>query len=113
FRLWRDAQVSAPVMLTSLALGLVFNVLSIAVFVVLGAALGLHLSLAAWAVVVGMTSLALLLPVTVAGIGVRDASLVTLLTALGQDAEAALALSFLLLALTLIGALAGFAAEMT
>ena len=112
FRLWRDAHVSGPVMLTSLALGLVFNALSIAVFVVLGAALGLHLSLAAWAVVVGLISLALLLPITVAGIGLRDAGLVALLAALGQDAQAALALSFLLLALTLIGAVAGFVVEM-
>lgn len=112
FRLWREAHVSAPVMLTSLALGLVFNALSISVFVVLGAALGMHLSLAAWAVVVGLISLALLLPITVAGIGLRDAGLVALLTALGQDAPVALALSVLLLALALVGAVAGFAADM-
>ncbi len=112
FLIWREAHVSAPVMLTSLAYGLVFNVLSIAVFVVLGNVLGLHVSLAAWAVVVGLVSLALLLPVTIAGVGLRDAGLVTLLGALGQDAKAALALSFLLLALTLLGAVAGFVADL-
>ena len=114
--MWRPTAIFYVLLLCLFVWGtgiyLVFNALSISVFVVLGAALGLHLSLAAWAVVVGLISLALLLPVTVAGIGVRDAGLVALLAALGQDAKAALALSFMLLALTLIGAIAGFIADM-
>ena len=61
--------------------------------------------------VVGFVSLALLLPITVAGVGLRDASLVTILSALAQPASTALALSFALLALTLLGAVLGLIAE--
>jgi hypothetical protein len=111
FRLWREANVSAAVMSTALALGLLFNALSIGVFVVLGLGLGLHIGLAAWAVLVGMTSLILLLPITVAGVGLRDASLVGLLGSIGQDAHQALALSLALLALTVFGAVIGLVAD--
>jgi uncharacterized membrane protein YbhN (UPF0104 family) len=49
--------------------------------------------------------------VTIAGIGIRDASLIGLLTGIGQSAPQALALSFALLALTLLGALVGLMVE--
>jgi hypothetical protein len=49
----------------------------------------------------------LTLPISIAGLGVRDASLVTLLTGLGVASSAALALSLVLLARTLLLALCG------
>jgi hypothetical protein len=112
FAAWRAARLQPSVLLTALAFGFLFNLLSIGVFVVLGQALGLHLGLAAWAVVMGLVSLALLLPVTVAGVGLRETSLVALLVALGQNAGGALALSLALLALTLFGAVAGALADL-
>jgi glycosyltransferase 2 family protein len=51
--------------------------------------------------------LVLILPVSVAGLGVRDASLVTMLNHLGVASAAALALSFVLLGRTLFVALLG------
>jgi uncharacterized membrane protein YbhN (UPF0104 family) len=113
FRIWRAAHLTGGALLASLGLGVLFQLLSIAVFVMLASGLGLALPLAAWAVIVGLLSLALLLPVTIAGVGVRDVSLVGLVAAYGGEAAPALALSLCLLALTVLGALIGLAAELT
>jgi uncharacterized membrane protein YbhN (UPF0104 family) len=109
---WRSIALRPAALLQSLGLGLIFQGLSIAVFAILGGALGLELSLAAWAVIVGLVSVILLLPVTVAGIGLRDGSLVAVLAALGQDQGAALALSLSLLVLNILGALVGLIVDL-
>jgi uncharacterized membrane protein YbhN (UPF0104 family) len=110
-RLWRETTLTPPILLLAVVLGALFQVLSIGVFMALGAALGLHLAPPAWAVIVGLVSLTLLLPITVAGIGLRDASLVGLLGALGHDSATALALSVSLLALNVVGGLVGLIVE--
>ncbi|MDX2223074.1 MAG: lysylphosphatidylglycerol synthase domain-containing protein [Rhodospirillaceae bacterium] len=81
--------------------GLVFQALVVAIFAILGHDVGITISVADWTVVVGLVSVILLLPVTVAGLGLREGSLVGLLGALGQSGEAALALSFAVLILSL------------
>ncbi len=108
FSAWRRITLRPATLLLSLAYGLVFQCISIAVFAVLGFDLGLTLSAAAWAVTVGLVSIILLLPVTVAGLGLRDGSLVAVIAVLGQDESAALALSLIILALNLVGAGAGY-----
>ena len=70
--------------------------------------MGIQLTIAAWAVVVGLVSVVLLLPVTIAGVGLRDSSLVGLIALLGQSQSAALAMSLVLLILNLLGAKVGF-----
>ena len=70
--------------------------------------MGIQLTIAAWAVVVGLVSVVLLLPVTIAGVGLRDSSLVGLIALLGQSQSAALAMSLVLLILNLLGAIIGF-----
>jgi preprotein translocase subunit SecG len=64
-------------------------------------------------VVIGLVSIILLLPVTVAGIGLREGSLVGLMGALGQDAAATLAMSLVILALSLFAAAIGLALDLT
>ncbi len=113
FTAWRRLTLRPGTLLRSLLLGIVFQGLSIAVFAVLGASMGLELSIASWAVVVGLVSVVLLLPVTIAGVGLRDGSLVGLIALLGQSSSAALALSLMLLALNILGAGAGLLADLT
>ena len=112
FSAWRRIALRPGTLLQSLFLGVIFQSLSIAVFAVLGTAMGLDFSIAAWAVVVGLVSLVLLLPVTIAGVGLRDSSLVGLIALLGQSQSAALALSLALLILNILGAVVGLLADL-
>jgi uncharacterized membrane protein YbhN (UPF0104 family) len=93
--------------------GVVFQAMVVAIFAVVGEDLGLDVSAGAWVVVIGLVSIILLLPVTVAGIGLREGSLVGLMGALGQDAAATLAMSLVILALSLFAAAIGLALDLT
>lgn len=75
----------------------------------LAVALGLTLNAADLSGIVGLTTVAALVPVSVAGAGPRDAVMVALLARLGYGAEQALALSALILLLNLANAAVGYA----
>lgn len=109
---WRAASFRPASLVHGLLLGLIFQALCVAIFLILGAALNIVLSFAAWAVVVGLVSLVLLAPVTVAGLGLREATLVSVIGVLGGSEVAAFALSLVLFVLTLAGAAAGLAADL-
>lgn len=94
-------------LLLAVALGILVQVVIVANCWVVAAGLGIDLPLATWAVVIGMMSLVLMLPISVGGIGLRDVTLVGLLGNCGVAADAALAMSLGLLALQLIMAAAG------
>jgi uncharacterized membrane protein YbhN (UPF0104 family) len=72
-------------------------------------ALGITLAPADLSGIVGLTTVAALVPVSVAGAGPRDAVMVALLAHLGYGAEQALALSALILLLNLANAAFGYA----
>lgn len=92
--------------------GIAFQIISVIVVAYLGAGMGISLSFPAWIAVVGMVSLVLLLPVTVAGVGLREGGLVVLLGFVGVAAADAVALSLVMLAYTLFGAFLGAIADM-
>jgi len=92
--------------------GIAFQIISVIVVAYLGAGMGISLSFPAWIAVVGMVSLVLLLPVTVAGVGLREGGLVVLLGFVGVPAADAVALSLVMLAYTLFGAFLGAIADM-
>ena len=75
----------------------------------LAVAVGITLDAATLAGMVGLTTVAALVPVSVAGAGPRDAMTVALLAHLGYGAEQALALSALVLLLNLTNAALGYA----
>ncbi len=75
----------------------------------LAVALGITLDPAPLSGIVGLTTVAALVPVSVAGAGPRDAVLVALLARLGYGAEQALAFSALILLLNLVNAAVGYA----
>lgn len=113
FAAWRSVALTRSVLLRSLAFGIVFQIVSIASVDLLGEALGIFLPFTAWAVIVGLTSVILMLPVTVAGLGLREGSLVAVLAMLGEGTGPALALSFALLAMNLLGAGVGLVVDLT
>jgi uncharacterized membrane protein YbhN (UPF0104 family) len=75
----------------------------------LAEALGLTFGPAELTGIIGLTTVAALVPVSVAGAGPRDAVMVALLARLGYGAEQALALSALILLLNLANAAFGYA----
>jgi hypothetical protein len=78
--------------------------LTILVFKLVGDAVGSRLSLESWVMIVPPVSLIQLLPVSLAGWGVREVVLVVALASFGIPAEAALATSVLLgLCLVIVG----------
>ena len=111
FGAWRALTLTPATLASALIVGLVFQTFCIALLALLGAALGINLPLTNWAVVMGLIGVVLLLPITIAGIGVREGTLLTVLGALGQSEAAAIALSFALLALSILAALVGFVVD--
>lgn len=104
---WRDFAGSSGRLLASFVLGILFQLLGVAIFAVLANNLGIGLPLADWAWIVGVVSLAILIPVSIGGIGLREGALVGSLAFLGVAPERAMALSFGVFATTLVGALIG------
>ncbi len=110
-RAWHASAGEWWPLIASFITGIAFQVLAVIVVAYLGTGMGISLSFAAWVAVVGMVSLVLLLPVTVAGIGLREGGLVVLLGFVGVAPADAVALSFSLLAFTLLGAVGGAVAD--
>jgi uncharacterized protein (TIRG00374 family) len=104
---WREFGRSYARLGASLVLGIVFQLLGVAAFAVLASNLGIHLLVTDWAWIFGLVSLAVLVPVSVGGIGLREGALVGSLGLLGIPGEKALALSFGIFAVTLAGAMIG------
>jgi glycosyltransferase 2 family protein len=89
-----------------------FHGLCVAIHVVLGHALGIDLSMMAWCLVYSGIALLLLLPISFAGLGLREGGYVGLLGMFDVAATQALSLSLVFFAYTLFGALLGWIAEL-
>ena len=86
---------SGSALLRAFGVGIVFNVLLIAANVLIGTALGLELPLPYYMIFVPITSLVLVLPISFAGLGVREGAYVFLFTQAGAAPEVALSVSLL------------------
>lgn len=109
---WREFSGMPGRLFSSLALGIVFQCIGIAIYAVLGANLGIVLALADWAWIVAIASIAVLLPLSVGGLGLREGALIGCLTYLGIASESAVALSLGVFAIMLLGALLGGTVEL-
>lgn len=103
----RDALRRPGRIVFSMLLAVLFHIICVGIQVVLGDALDLLLAPAAWTLVYAGVSVAVLLPISIAGIGLREGSYVALLALFGVSQESALALSLVFLGYTLFGALLG------
>lgn len=108
---WRASAQDWGPLVASLFTGIAFQVLAVIVVAYIGTGMGISLSFPAWIAVVGLVSLVLLMPVTIAGVGLREGGLVVLLGFVGVAPAEAVALSFALLGYTLFGALVGALAD--
>ncbi|MEQ8734086.1 MAG: lysylphosphatidylglycerol synthase transmembrane domain-containing protein [Rhodospirillaceae bacterium] len=108
---WHASAQDWGQLVASFLTGIAFQVLAVIVVAYIGAGMGISLSFPAWVSVVGLVSLVLLLPITVAGLGLREGGLVILLGFVDVPPAEAVALSFALLGYTIFGAVVGALAD--
>ena len=94
-------------MLGVLVVAVLFHVLCIIVNVLLGHALRIPLTWIEWSLVYTGVTLLVLLPISVAGIGLRESGYIGMLSLFSVSAAAALSMSFIVFGLALFGALVG------
>ena len=107
FERWLDAVAPIRSLLASrfsllLSVSLAVHVLGVAVFCALASALAIPGDLFAWGWIRAVVILVTMLPVSVAGLGVRDVSLIYLLGFYGVGVEEALALASLVFVVTVL-----------
>jgi uncharacterized protein (TIRG00374 family) len=89
-------------------LGIVFQLIGALIVAILAAGLGYPIDYVDACWVLGVVSVAVLLPVSVGGLGVREMSFVGMLHLLQVPTNSGLALGLICSALTLVGAMIGF-----
>lgn len=99
-------------LIAALLIGLIFHTGCIFMQVLLGGALRIELPWANWTIVYAGVSLLMLLPISVAGLGLREGGYVGLLALFGYKASAALSLSFAILGTSLVASLVGGGLEL-
>ncbi len=109
---WRSLSMRPAQLSYALLLGFLFQALCVAICMILGAHLNIVLSAPAWTVVMGFSAIVLLAPITIAGIGVREVTLVGAIGYLGGSDVGAFALSLVLFVINLIGAVAGLVVDL-
>jgi len=110
---WRDFARMPGRVLASLVLACAFQLIALGMFATMASGLGIELPLVDWAWIVAITSFAVLLPVSIGGLGLREGALVGCLGYLGVPGELALALSLGLFAVMVLGAVVGGFIELT
>lgn len=110
---WRDQTRRPGRALLSVAGGIAVQVAAVAGSQSLGLAVGIDQPFSVWCAVIGLMSVIVLMPVTVAGIGLREASLVGLLDPVGVPHAQSLALGFGILAFQAMVALLGAVIDLT
>ena len=106
------AHLRRPVMLVAaVMLGLVFHTGCVAMQVLLGNDLGMRLPWTDWTIVYAGVSLLMLLPISVAGLGLREGGYVGLLALFGYKASTALSLSIAMFGISLVATLVGGSLE--
>lgn len=110
---WRDYTRAPLRLLGAFFLGIIFQLLTVSIYAWLAGSLGIHLNIHHWMWIAGVTSIAMLLPLSIAGIGLREGALVALLANFGVPGESSLALSLGVFLLMLLAAAAGWIADIT
>jgi uncharacterized membrane protein YbhN (UPF0104 family) len=98
-------------LLMAMSPALVFHAVAVTMQALLGNDLVVRLGWADWTVVYAGVSLVTLLPISVAGLGLREGGYVGMLALFGYKASVALSLSFAILGFSLIGAVIGGSLE--
>ena len=104
---WREYLYMPKTLAKSLLVGLLFNAVTILQYYFICAEYAIPVGMIDLCWIMAVVSIAQALPVSLAGIGVRDVSLVTMFAYIGVKAESAVLLSMVILILFIVRALAG------
>jgi uncharacterized protein (TIRG00374 family) len=110
---WRDYAQSPWRLTLSLVLGVMFQLLGVVIYQLLARDMGIEIATSDWMWMAGVTAIAVLLPLSIGGIGLREGALVAMLAQFGIPGESALALSLGIFGLMLLVAVAGWIADVT
>lgn len=98
--------------IAALVVGILFHGLCIWAQVLLGEALGVRLPWADWTIVYAGVSLLMVLPISIAGLGLREGGYVGMLALFSYRASTALSLSFAILGISIVASLVGGTLEL-
>jgi hypothetical protein len=104
---WRMYSQKSKILFYSILFGIAYQVVSIFTSMLLAGDLHISVSFFDWSWIAAFLSFALLIPLSIGGIGIREGTLVGVLAIVGVIPANALALSFSLFAFTLIYAIVG------
>lgn len=96
----------------ALFISLLYQLFTVFIILIIADALSIQLFIEDWCWILGILSVALFLPISVAGIGVREFTLVGLLGFMGIRTDPAMAFSFTILGITIFIAMVGGAVEL-
>ncbi|SMH41042.1 lysylphosphatidylglycerol synthase transmembrane domain-containing protein [Azospirillum agricola] len=109
---WTFHAAQPRTLVLSLAYGVAAQLVQAFATQLLGAGLGIELSFALWCVIIGALTVLLLAPVTIGGLGLREASLVGMLGLFAVAPDRALAVAFAILAFQMLITLVGLLVDL-
>lgn len=110
---WRDYAQSPWRLALSLIFGVIFQLLAVGIYLLLAINMGIDIAATHWMWIAGVTAIAVLLPLSIGGIGLREGVLVAMLAQFGIPGEIAFALSLGVFGILLLVAVAGWIADIT
>lgn len=110
---WKSYLDQPAVLVINTALAVLFQLTAVWVNLLFARELGLDIAFADWCWLFGLISIVTMLPFTIGGVGLREGSFVGSLALLGIQPEKAVALSFAVFSLILVGAAIGGALDWT
>ncbi|CAN2048211.1 glycosyltransferase 2 family protein [Candidatus Magnetomoraceae bacterium gMMP-13] len=104
---WRQYLKNPFMLLQSICYGIAYQLICVYVNIIIARALNIDITFVDWCWIFGVISIALFLPITISGIGVREGGFIFLLGNMGVEPERALAMSLSLLGLHVVCAFIG------
>lgn len=104
---WREYSKDNRALTLNILLGVLYQIVGVLLYFVFSKTININVSLMDFSWIFSVLSLALFLPVSISGIGVRDGTLIGLLGLFGVSNEKAMALSMIMLLTNVIRGLIG------
>ncbi|HEV7510186.1 MAG TPA: lysylphosphatidylglycerol synthase transmembrane domain-containing protein [Candidatus Acidoferrum sp.] len=113
FEAWHTYSKNLSLLAVNILLGAAYQFVGVLIFYLLSRALQIPIGFFDWSWIVGALTLALFLPLTIGGLGVREGTLIGILAMYGCSKETAIALSFVAFSFVLMLAIIGAALSFT
>ena len=109
FEAWHVYSKNLPLLAGNILVAVLYQFIGVLMFYLLSRGLQLHIGFFDWSWIVGALTLALFLPLTIGGLGVREGTLIGILGMFGYGSETAIALSLMAFSFVLMLAIIGAA----